>query len=144
VGGAGILLIRALWEKVTEGMGGSGASGSFGYAQDDRSRGWVIDGRERFALCANAHLSDDEAVAKMGHPVTLAVMQTQVRKSGHGAPGLVMVRNYLLGFQRPRTLPSTSLNQAKVPVGMGMGGVTPLPPAASICWRLAATSSVSM
>ena len=26
-------------------------------------------GGKRFARCANAHLSDDETVAKMGHPV---------------------------------------------------------------------------
>jgi hypothetical protein len=28
----------------------------------------LVEGR-RFALCANAHLSDDRTVAKMGHPI---------------------------------------------------------------------------
>lgn len=29
---------------------------------------WLWRTEERFAQCANAHLSEDEAVAKMGHP----------------------------------------------------------------------------
>jgi hypothetical protein len=34
----------------------------------DGAPGFVAGTERRFALCANAHLSDDEAVAKMGHP----------------------------------------------------------------------------
>jgi hypothetical protein len=43
-------------------------SGSFGFAQDDRRFGWCGDGRERSRSSRDTHLSDDETVAKMGHP----------------------------------------------------------------------------
>ena len=45
----------------------------------------------RFAPCANAHLSDDETVAKMGHPVLWLVLDV-------GHPPNVQARFFYFRF----------------------------------------------
>ena len=46
----------------------------------------------RFARCANAHLSDDEAVAKMGHPVNMAGLLSPVDEDLDGRAGGLLER----------------------------------------------------
>jgi hypothetical protein len=60
-------------------MGSIEESISCGWEKQRQSKRWLgegihppelgrlVEGR-RFALCATAHLSDDEAITKMGHP----------------------------------------------------------------------------
>ena len=51
---------------------------------------------------------------------------------------------YAFAFQDATVSPSTSANQANVPVGISTGGTTVLPPSASTFFNDAATSSVSI
>ena len=44
---------------------------------------WLIEGR-RFALRANAHLSDDQTVAKMGHPAPDTGLDVRSRRGFRG------------------------------------------------------------
>jgi hypothetical protein len=58
--------------------------------------GWRLAGAVR--ACANAHLSDDEAVAKMGHP---GFMQSPIAEARDGRPAFCKLTSENPGIGHP-------------------------------------------